>query len=69
MDKEKVMKRLWEKAKFAKNSHSETLIHEVIGEYKMANLLGVVTYNDLRELETYLIRDGLNNPEWIKGID
>lgn len=69
MNKEEVMERLWKKARFAKNSHDENLVYEVIGEFKMANFLGAVTYNDLRELETFLIRDGLNNPKWIKEVD
>lgn len=62
MNKEKIITTLWEHAKYAVNSLSRDLIYRTLGELNMAVCIGVIDWEDVREIDRLLVRDTLNNP-------
>lgn len=58
---ERIMKELHREADYALNSHSRDLVYETHGKAIMACDLGAISYEQFRELNNKLVRDGLNN--------
>ena len=68
MEKQEIIKRLWKDARYAVNSLSRPLIYKTLGELSMAVNLKAVSYEDVQEIYHYLIRDTLNNPEYLHKL-
>ena len=68
MEKQEIIKRLWKDARYAVNSLSRPLIYKTLGELSMAVDLKAVSYEDVKGLYRYLIRDTLNNPEYLHKL-
>lgn len=68
MEKQEIIKRLWKDARYAVNSLSRPLIYKTLGELSMAVDLKAVSYEDVQEIDQYLIRDTLNNPEYLHKL-
>lgn len=51
------------KAEYALNSKSITLVYEAYGMAKMAFNLKAISYEEFSELNTMLVRNGINNPK------
>lgn len=51
------------KAEYALNSKSITLVYEAYGMAKMAFNLKAISYEEFSELNTMLVRNGMNNPK------
>lgn len=58
-----IYEELIKEAKYALASESLTLVHETYGAAKMARKLEAITYNQFTDLNTLLIRNGVNNPK------
>ena len=69
MEKQEIIKRLWKDARYAVNSLSRPLIYKTLGELSMAVDLKAVSYEDVQEIDQYLIRDTLNNPEYLHKLN
>ena len=69
MEKQEIIKRLWKDARYAVNSLSRPLIYKTLGELSMAIDLKAVSYEDVKGLYRYLIRDTLNNPEYLHKLN
>ena len=69
MEKQEIIKRLWKDARYAVNSLSRPLIYKTLGELSMAVDLKAVSYEDVKELYRYLIRDTLNNPVYLHNLN
>lgn len=69
MEKQEIIKRLWKDARYAVNSLSRPLIYKTLGELSMAVDLKAVSYEDVKGLYRYLIRDTLNNPEYLHKLN
>jgi hypothetical protein len=50
------------KAQYALNCHSKNYVYEAYGMALMAWQLKAITHDQYWELNTMLVRDGLNNP-------
>lgn len=61
---ELIIDALWEKAEAAVKSLRRDLIHEAIGAMRAAVELDLVSYRNVRDIEEYLVRDTLNNPQY-----
>ena len=68
MEKQEIIKRLWKDARYAVNSLSRPLIYKTLGELSMAVDLKAVSYEDVKGLYRYLIRDTLNNPVYLHKL-
>lgn len=68
MEKQEIIKRLWKDARYAVNSLSRPLIYKTLGALNMAVNLKAVSYEDVQEIYHYLIRDTLNNPEYLHKL-
>ena len=68
MEKQEIIKRLWKDARYAVNSLSRPLIYKTLGALNMAVNLKAVSYEDVQEIDQYLIRDTLNNPEYLHKL-
>lgn len=60
---DKIYKDLVEKANYALNSHSLVLVYETYGAAKMAYQLNAITYEQFLELNSKLVKNGVNNPK------
>lgn len=69
MEKQEIIKRLWKDARYAVNSLSRPLIYKTLGELSMAVDLKAVSYEDVKGLYRYLIRDTLNNPVCLHNLN
>ena len=69
MEKQEIIKRLWKDARYAVNSLSRPLIYKTLGELSMAVDLKAVSYEDVKRLYRYLIRDTLNNPLYLHNLN
>ena len=69
MEKQEIIKRLWKDARYAVNSLSRPLIYKTLGELSMAVDLKAVSYEDVKGLYRYLIRDTLNNPMYLHKLN
>lgn len=69
MEKQEIIKRLWKDARYAVNSLSRPLIYKTLGALNMAVNLKAVSYEDVQEIDQYLIRDTLNNPEYLHKLN
>ena len=69
MEKQEIIKRLWKDARYAVNSLSRPLIYKTLGELSMAVDLKAVSYEDVKGLSRYLIRDTLNNPMYLHKLN
>lgn len=69
MEKQEIIKRLWKDARYAVNSLSRPLIYKTLGELSMAVDLKAVSYEDVKGLYRYLIRDTLNNPVYLHKLN
>ena len=69
MEKQEIIKRLWKDARYAVNSLSRPLIYKTLGELSMAVDLKAVSYEDVKRLYRYLIRDTLNNPMYLHNLN
>lgn len=56
-----VFETLQKEARYALDSKSRDLVFETYGKAKMALSLGAITYEEFMELNTMLIRSGINN--------
>lgn len=68
MEKKAIITRLWKDARYAVNSLSRPLIYKTLGALNMAVNLKAVSYEDVQEIYHYLIRDTLNNPEYLHKL-
>lgn len=57
-----VFDRLKKEAQYALNSHSRDLVYQTYGEAKMASELGAISHDEFYELNTMLVKNGINNP-------
>lgn len=64
MDHDILLTKLRLEVEYAWNSYSLPLVYQAHGKVCMAADLRAITYEEFRELDTKLIRDGLNNPSW-----
>lgn len=69
MEKQEIIKRLWKDARYAVNSLSRPLIYKTLGKLSMAVDLKAVSYEDVKGLYRYLIRDTLNNPVYLHNLN
>lgn len=69
MEKQEIIKRLWKDARYAVNSLSRPLIYKTLGELSMAVDLKAFSYEDVKGLYRYLIRDTLNNPMYLHNLN
>ena len=69
MTKEEIRARLWKDAKYAVNSFSEHLIYETLGELRMAVDLKAVSYQEVSDIDSYLIQDHLNNGKYMREVE
>ena len=69
MEKQEIIKRLWKDARYAVNSLSRPLIYKTLGELSMTVDLKAVSYEDVKGLYRYLIRDTLNNPVYLHNLN
>ena len=60
---------LLKSAKYALNSYSRELVYECLGQMRMAAYLNAITHDEATTLDTMLIRNGLNNPEWFHQLE
>lgn len=62
-----MIKEIWEdlqtQANFAVASKNKELMHEVYGAAKMARKMCAISAEQMRELNTKLVRNGINNPK------
>lgn len=64
MDHDTLLTKLRREVEYAWNSYSLPLVYQAHGKVCMAAELEAITYQEFSELDTRLIRDGLNNPSW-----
>ena len=57
-----IIKDLFSAAEYALKSHSLNLTYQVYGQAQMAYTLHVITKEEYLELNTMLVRNGMNNP-------
>ena len=69
MTKEEIRARLWKDAKYAVNSFSEHLIYETLGKLKMAVDLEAISYQEVSDIDSYLIHDHLNNGKYMREVE
>ena len=62
MTKDEVYLYLCDKAEYALNSRDIELMYEAYGMTKMALKLDAITMEHFNELNTKLVRNGINNP-------
>ncbi len=67
--KKALVDRAWQKARYGKQSYDYNLVYEAIGYIKGLVDGGVLEFSDVRDIDTFLIRDGLNNSEWCREVD
>jgi hypothetical protein len=60
---------LLKSAKYALNSYDRELVYECLGQMRMAAYLNAITHDEATTLDTMLIRNGLNNPEWFHQLE
>lgn len=62
-----MIKEIWEdlqtQANYAVASKNKELMHEVYGAAKMARKMCAISAEQMRELNTKLVRNGINNPK------
>ena len=56
-------RKLRERAKYALRSKSLSLCYEVYGMAKIAYEMGEISKEEAKELNTMLVRNGINNPK------
>ena len=59
--KQELVTTLWKRARYAVNFYSKSLIYETLEALRMAVQLSAFTYQDVRNIDQYLIHDHLNN--------
>lgn len=64
--KDEIIKRLWKDAEYAVNSYDMNLLYQALGKLKMAVDGGLVTYEEVQEIDQYIIPQHMNNPEWFR---
>ena len=69
MEKQAIVTLLWKDARYAVNSLSRPLIYRTLGALNMAVNLKAVSYEDVQEIDQYLIRDTLNNPVYLHNLN
>lgn len=57
-----ITRELFRNAEYALKSHSLDLTYQVYGQAQMAYTLHVITQEEFFELNTMLVRNGMNNP-------
>jgi hypothetical protein len=57
---------LLKEVEYAKNSMLKELLYQVHGRIQMAYELKAITGDEMLDLDRMVIRDGLNNPEFIR---
>lgn len=62
--KAEIIKKLWKDAEYAVDSHYDRLLYQALGEMKMACFAGMVKWEDVKELNKYIVKDHINNAEW-----
>lgn len=61
-----IFEQLKTEVRYALVSFNRDLVHEVYGEAKMAHQLQALTWDQFCVLNTALVRNGLNNADWIQ---
>lgn len=69
MDKQALIQKAWEKARYAHNSYSMNLMYEAHGYVKGLVDSGIVTYHEISDVDSYICRDNINNGEWLKEVE
>lgn len=64
-----VMRKLWKDARYAADSYSLELMYQTYGEYNMALALGMITYEESKELHDYIVVHHFNNGEWRRDCE
>lgn len=59
----------WRKAKYAHNSYSMNLIYEAHGFVKGLVDSGLISYREVADIDSYIIRDTINNSEWVREVE
>lgn len=57
-----ILEKLHREARYALNSHSLNLTYQTYGKAEMAYQLKAITWDEFSELNTILVRNGMNNP-------
>lgn len=57
-----ILEKLHREARYALNSHSLNLTYQTYGKAEMAYKLKAITWDEFSELNTILVRNGINNP-------
>ncbi len=57
-----ILEELHREARYALNSHSLNLTYQTYGKAEMAYKLKAITWDEFSELNTILVRNGMNNP-------
>ena len=68
MDKQAIIAEAWRKAKYARNSYDMNLMYEAHGYIKGICDSGIVTFHEVAEIDTYIVRDSINNAEWLNEV-
>ena len=63
-----IFEQLKTEARYALVSFSRDLVYEVYGKAKMAHQLQALTWDQFLVLNTALVRNGLNNADWIQQL-
>lgn len=69
MTKEQIVQSLWKDARYAVNSLSLNLIYKTLGEIEMAVNIGAVNYKAVSDIQSFLIKDTLNNPKIMHKLE
>lgn len=57
-----ILEKLHREARYALNSPSLNLTYQTYGKAEMAYKLKAITWDEFSELNTILVRNGINNP-------
>ena len=57
-----ILEKLHREERYALNSHSLNLTYQTYGKDEMAYKLKAITWDEFSELNTILVRNGINNP-------
>lgn len=68
VNKQELVEALWKRARYAVNSYSKSLIYETLGALRMAVELKAVSYQDVIDIDQYLIHDHLNNGPYMTAV-
>lgn len=68
VNKQELVEALWKRARYAVNSYSKSLIYETLGALHMAVQLEAVSYQEVCDIEHYLIHDHLNNGRYMTEV-